>query len=103
MLKEPVYSMELQNVPGTKPKPLTKTRNVPAEMFIQEYLTHEKCTTLLTRKRIECRNTFKKPNVCRFRQIRFNKANTKQTRLKNLLKSIISYKLTPGLSYLYLE
>ena len=34
MFNEPVFSMQLQNVPGSKPKALTKNRNVPSEQFI---------------------------------------------------------------------
>ena len=43
MFREPVYSMELRNLAGARPKPLTKTRNVGSDLYIKTYLDHEKC------------------------------------------------------------
>ncbi|CAD8133894.1 unnamed protein product [Paramecium pentaurelia] len=44
-MKEPVYSMELGELPGTRPRVLKKERNVGADKFIQAYLSNEKLKT----------------------------------------------------------
>ncbi|CAD8046609.1 unnamed protein product [Paramecium primaurelia] len=40
-MKEPVYSMELGELPGTRPRILRKGRNIGAYKFIQAYLSNE--------------------------------------------------------------
>ncbi|CAD8049294.1 unnamed protein product [Paramecium sonneborni] len=44
-MKEPVYSMELGELQGTRPRVLRKERNVGADKFIQAYLSNEKLKT----------------------------------------------------------
>ncbi|CAK70884.1 unnamed protein product (macronuclear) [Paramecium tetraurelia] len=53
-MKEPVYSMELGELPGTRPRVLKKERNVGADKYIQAYLSNEKLKT--TSSDIKMRN-----------------------------------------------